>query len=715
MVRVNDLIEKVQTYSPDADIRMLVDAYLYSAHAHTGQKRKSGEAYLTHPLAVACLLADMKMDIDTIATGLLHDTMEDCMTSHDDIRERFGEDVADLVDGVTKIGKLKFKSKEIAQAENFRKMILAMSKDVRVVLVKLADRLHNMQTMKHMKPNRQKAISQETIDIYAPIANRLGLSKIKGELEDLCFRYLEPEMYFSLQKKLEERAPDHKIVIDSVQHKLEKLLVSKKVKSEIYGRVKHMVSIYRKLKNQNLEFSQLHDLLAFRVIVEDIGACYVALGLIHGQYHHHPDRLKDYIAQPKSNGYQSLHTVIIVEGQQYEVQIRTNHMHQVAELGIAAHWRYKEGHLALSKNDIQKIARLRALFEAAQEVTDPEEFLETLKVDLFSREIFVFTPNGDVKIFPQNATALDFAYAIHTEVGDQCTGAKVNGKMEPLRYQLQNGDRVEILTNPKQQPNRDWLDIAKTGRAISKIRRFIREEDRIKTIELGKDILDKELQKHNLTINKLSKTNKLLEGCQKFGHRTPEQLYLAIASGTTGLNRLIKFLLPESVTPPPSTFTNFINKIRNKPTSPVLINGENNVMTSFAHCCNPLPGEKIVGFITRGRGITIHKAECKQLIASDPDRRISVQWHTESKNLHSAELELICSNQMGLLADLGAVCKTNGVNVTRMEAKTINDNRAKMVLEVSISNADALKKLLRSIRKISGVLQASRVFDQQYK
>jgi len=710
-VRVNDLVEKVQSYAQDADIRMIVDAYLYSAHAHSGQTRKSGEAYLTHPLAVAGILADMRMDVDTIATGLLHDTMEDCMTSVEELTERFGSDVAELVDGVTKIGKLQFRSKQEEQAENFRKMVLAMSRDVRVILVKLADRLHNMRTMEHMKHDRQVAISKETMEIYAPIANRLGLSRLKSELEDLCFKYVEPEVHRDLEQAIEKKAPDHQKFIDAYTLKIESALKDNGVQCRVYGRVKHLVSVYRKMKTQNLNFEQIHDLIAIRVIVDSIGDCYGGLGLIHSLYHHHPDRLKDYIAQPKSNGYQSLHTVIIPEGRQVEVQIRTSQMHQIAEFGIAAHWRYKEGHLALSKDDIQKIARLRALFEAAQDVADPNEFLETVKVDLFAREIFVFTPRGDVKIFPIGATLLDFAYTIHTEVGASCTGGKVDGRMVGLNYQLQSGDRVEILTSPLQKPSRDWLDIAKTGRALSKIRRTIREKERSKGIELGREILEKELGSKKINLKTLQKEGVIDKVARKFGHRNSEQLYLAIAHGTATLTRVMKVISPDTAVQNRSLIPNFINRIRQKQTSPVLINGEGDVMTTFAKCCSPLPGEDILGFITRGKGISVHRSDCKQLLNSEPERRISVSWHQHSKGAHSSELRILCNNQMGMLADLGAACKSNGTNVTKMEAKSIEDNKAILYLEVTISNITELNKLIRSIQKIPGVLNVSRNKD----
>lgn len=708
-MRLNELISSVQEYSKDADIQTIVNAYIFAAQAHNGQTRKSGEAYLTHPLAVAMILSEMKMDVDTIATGLLHDTMEDCMVSHDEIRQNFGHDVADLVDGVTKMGKLHFRSKQEEQAENFRKMVLAMANDIRVVLVKLADRLHNMRTMTYMKPDRQKAISRETMDIFAPIANRLGLSRVKSELEDHCFRYLEPDIYAELSEKLSVKDKASLKYITDFKETLSSFLKKKGIPCKIYGRTKHMVSIYRKMEQQKIEFEQVHDLIAFRVIVDDINQCYACLGHIHGIYAHHPEKLKDYIAQPKSNGYQSLHTVILPEGEQLEIQIRTKDMHQFAEFGIAAHWRYKEGHLDLSKKDIQKISKLRALFEAAKEIQDPAEFLEMVKVDLFSNEIFVFTPKGDIKIFPQQATALDFAYAIHTEVGNTCNGAIVNGRMVPLRYQLQNGDRVSVLTSPNQTPKRAWLELVKTGRAISKIRHFIREEERKTGIELGKELLEKEITKHKTSLNKLLKSGKLKEAYKQFGHKQPEQLYLSVYSGSTSLTKFMRVLIPEHQRPKTNTISSFISKIRSKPVSPVVIGGQSNVLTSFAKCCSPLPGEAITGFITRGKGITIHRSDCSQLLHSDNSRRIAVDWQECAQSAHSAAVEIVCNNQMGLLADLGAACKTLNINVNRMEGRSTENQQAVLYLEVSIKDVSSLDKLLRALRKISGVVQVRRI------
>jgi guanosine-3',5'-bis(diphosphate) 3'-pyrophosphohydrolase len=713
-MRLNDILDSVSQYAPNADLDVIMRAYVFSAKAHAGQMRKSGEPYLTHPLAVAGILAELQMDVDTIATGLLHDTMEDCLVTEAEIADLFGPEVCEMVDGVTKIGKLEFTSKEEAQAENFRKMVLAMAKDVRVILVKLSDRLHNMRTMEHMKPERRRAISQETLDIYAPIANRLGLSSLKTELEDLCFQYLHPDVHEQLTNKLAAGSKERDAYIERACKALTADYLDKGLESRITGRSKHLMSIYRKMHTQNLEFEQIHDLLAFRVFVKDIGECYTALGLTHAKYRHFPTKLKDYIANSKSNGYQSLHTVVIgPEGRQIEIQIRTEDMHRVAEVGIAAHWRYKEGHLALSREDIGKIAKLRELFEAAREVEDPQEFLETVKVDLFASESFAFTPMGDVKFFPQGATALDFAYSIHTEVGSHCAGAKVNGRMVPLRYELQSGDTVEIITKEDQRPSRDWLQIARTGRALSKIRREIREEERVRSKEIGHSMLEKGLKKHAQSLNKLVKDGTLKAAAKNQGYQHPDQIYLALGQGHVTVDRVLRAILPpeffDEEEEEPGTITSFFQRIRKRSQSPVLIDGVEDVMVNYAQCCTPLPGEAVTGYVTRGHGITVHLSKCPQLLALESERRISVDWHDTGKARHSGEVRIVCNDKPGMLADIGAVCKTTGVNVTRMDARSIEDNKAILELEVSISDVRELEKLMRHLERVQGIITVERV------
>ncbi|RME29275.1 MAG: bifunctional (p)ppGpp synthetase/guanosine-3',5'-bis(diphosphate) 3'-pyrophosphohydrolase [Deltaproteobacteria bacterium] len=712
---LNDILDQVATYAPNADLDVIMRAWAFAGKAHAGQLRRSGEPYLVHPIAVAEILAQLRMDVDTIATGLLHDTMEDCLVTRDELAAMFGDEVADMVDGVTKIGKLKFRSKEEAQAENFRKMVLAMSRDVRVILVKLADRLHNMRTMEHMKPEKARLISQETLDIFVPIANRLGLSNLKSELEDLCFRYLHPDIYAELAQAWDETEPEREAYVQRTRAEIEALLTDHGMQAEVSGRPKHLYSIYKKMKARHLTFDQLHDLLAFRVIVDDIGACWAALGYIHERWRHRPGTFKDYITQPKSNGYQSLHTVVVGPGgQDIEIQIRTVEMHRINEVGIAAHWRYKEGHLALSPEDISKIARLRELWEAATDIEDPAEFLETVKVDLYQNEVYAFTPAGDVRFFPAGATVLDFAFAIHTEVGEQAIRARVNGRLVPLRTPLKSGDTVEIVTSRDQRPKREWLEWAHTGRALSKIRRYLREEERERSRELGRELLDKELRRYGTTLAKQTRSGRLAEVARHHGFRKREHLYLAIGQGQLTPQRIVREMVPELVDAhrpddePAGLVGQIMQRFRARSQSPVLINGESDVMVSYARCCNPLPGEPVAGYITRGHGISVHARDCPQLLALDPERRVPVEWHGGQGN-HTGELNVVCADKPGMLADIGAACKSGGVNVTRMQSKSLGDDKALLSLEVAVSDVQQLNRLMRELERIKGVITVDRI------
>ncbi len=711
-----EITEKVRSYAPNADLDVVVRAYYYAARAHSGQVRKSGDEYFIHPVAVAGMLADLQLDVDSIASAMLHDVIEDCLCTHDDIASEFSPEIADLVDGVTKIGKLQFKNKHEAEAENFRKLVLAMAKDIRVILIKLADRLHNMRTLEHMRADRQRAIAQETLDIYAPIANRLGLHRYKMELEDLCFKYLHPDFYEDIVARMEEREPDRQAYIEGVNALLAEKLREMDLPANVSGRSKHIYSFYRKMTSSNLDFDQIHDLLAFRVIVDQVGQCYTALGLMHALFRPVPDRFKDYIATPKSNGYQSLHTVVIgPEGRQIEVQIRTAEMHKVAERGIAAHWKYKEGHLALSKEDISKMSKLRELFEAAQEVDDPQEFLETVKVDLFANEIFAFTPRGDVKFFPQGATALDFAYAIHSKVGHHCAGARVNGRMAPLSTPLKAGDSVEIITNPAQKPSRDWLEMARTGRALSRIRRAVREEERERGRVLGREMLEGALKKYDHTLAKVQKSGRLDEAMKEHNLRNLDQVFLAVGLGQLTLDRLLPQLLPAGTIEEPAPeaeplFASLLKRFRRpSKTSPVLIQGEGDMLVKFAQCCNPLPGEPVAGYITRGQGVTVHLASCRELLSLEPARRVAVEWQSGVKGQHSSQLVIVCANKPGMLADISAACKTGSINIHSVNVEHLPDNKSSIQLQVSVEDVGQLTKLMRAIEKIKGVIRVSRV------
>jgi len=713
-LRLNDILDAVSAYAPDADLDVVMRAYVYAAKQHAGQIRKSGEPYLVHPLAVAEILTSVNMDVDTIATALLHDTIEDCLTTHTELADMFGPTVADLVEGVTKIGKLQFRSKAEAQAENFRKMVLAMAEDVRVVIVKLADRLHNMRTLQHMRPEAQRRIAQETEEIYAPIANRLGLNNLKEELQDLCLAYIHPEIHDELKEKVEASASEREQYIQQTTTMLADRMESLDIPCEVKGRAKSLSSIYRKMVDQNLEFEQIHDLLAFRIIVDDVRACYATLGTLHGQFTPVPDKIKDYISMPKVNGYQSLHTTVIgPETQRIELQIRTHEMHKVALHGIAAHWRYKEGHLAFHPSTVQGMEKLRELFEAAHEVQDPNEFLATAKIGLFTREVFVFTPAMEVREFPAGATVLDFAYAIHTDLGNSCVGAKVESRMVSLRHELQSGERIEVVTRSDQRPSRDWLNIARTGRALAKIRKALRDAERDQGIEMGRNLLVNELRRQGKNLARLTKEGRLKALLKAHSFRDADQLYLALARGNTPLGKVVKELVPEVEWTPATREENgisaLLNRIRGRSASPVRIAGEDDVLVAYARCCDPLPGENVTGYITRGRGITVHLSTCPQLLSLEEDRRIPVEWERSDRSLHTGELRIVCANRPGLLANISGCCETAGINIARAEGRAIEDVKSVINIEVAVRDVAELNKLVRNIEKIRGVLSVDRV------
>ncbi len=717
MSSVADILERIRTYSPDADVKPVMTAYLLAARAHAGQTRKSGEPYLTHPLAVAGILADMRMDVDTIATALLHDALEDNPITKREMEREIGPVITGLVDGVTKIGKLRFRSREELAAENFRKMMLAMSKDLRVILVKLADRTHNMSTLEFHKPEKRRTIARETLDIFVPIAGRLGLERIKSTLQEYCFRAIDPESHARIHAWLDETASDREAYIAKVVAGLQAELDASGIRAEVKGRAKKPWSIYRKTLEKGLDLKDIQDLLAFRVLVENVGDCYAALGLVHASFKPVADRIKDYIARPKPNGYQSLHTTVVgPDRRAVEVQIRTHEMNRVAEEGIAAHWRYKEGHLALEPEDVVAISRIRELFESAREAEDATEFMETLKVEFYSDEVFVFTPRGDVKSFPVGATALDFAYAVHTDVGQTCVGARVNGRMVPIRYRLQSGDAVEILTSPSQTPSRDWLDFARTGRAVSKIRRFLRQEEREQGLRLGREMVENELRRQGWSLQRVKSEGRHDEALRKRGFKDLAPLFVDVARGQLSLHAVIRDLMPDGAYQSPAdlqqqnALSSLFNRMRPRSESPVLITGEDGVLVSFAKCCSPLPGEPIVGFITRGRGITVHRDDCSQLESLDPQRRISVAWDRASDSRHSGEIQILCDDRTGMLANITALCERSAVNIQRISAENLDHQRAVCTLQVAVRDVNELSTLIRSLRGLKGVEAVHRTY-----
>jgi len=714
---IDEIVTQIGTYAPDADVGPVMNAYLLAVKAHNGQMRKDGTPYVTHPIAVAGILADMRMDVETIATALLHDALEDNPITVDEMTQQVGPTITSLVDGVTKIGKLKFRSKEELQAENFRKMMLAMSEDLRVILVKLADRLHNMRTLDGHKPEKRRSIAQETMDIYAPIANRLGLSHVKSELEGLCFRHLEPEAWSEVTQFLERTQADREEYIHQVVDLLQAELTTRRVQATVQGRAKAPWSIYKKMRTLGVHVEELKDLLAFRVLVEDIGTCYAVLGYIHARFEPVPGRIKDYIARPKPNGYQSLHTTVVgPRGRLVEIQVRTHDMHRVAEDGIAAHWQYKEGHLALDPKDVVEISRIREAFEAAQDAADASEFMETLKVAFYADEVFVFTPAGDVKSFPLGSTPIDFAYSVHSDVGDRAVGAKINRKMVPLAYELQSGDVVEILTDPRQRPRRDWLDMARTSRAISKIRRFLRAQEEEQATKVGRDLLQAELDRLGWTLNRARSEGRLSAYLVRRNLRDLDPAYAELARGTLSATDVAKAILPEGgwFSKEQDAIGRRIQGLLDrigvrKSRSPVRISGEDGLLVQYAGCCGPLPGEDVVGFITRGRGITVHRVDCKQLAGLDPERLVEVKWDLEADSRHSGLLAVQVDNKPGSLAAITRVCEQAGVNIERIDAHPVTQDDVGLVeLQVAVRDLAELTRVVRNLERLPAVRHVDR-------
>ena len=709
---ISDIVGAIQEYSPDADLRPVMAAYMRAAMAHAGQTRKTGEPYLTHPLAVAHILTELKMDTDTIAAALLHDALEDNPITSKEIVDEVGPVITSLVKGVTKIGKLRFRSKEELAAENFRKMMLAMSQDLRVILIKLADRTHNLRTIDGHKPEKARMIATETMEVYAPIANRLGINRLKDELEDTCFRALYPEAYWQIVEFLEATAADRARFIDSFSSELQALLTKHGLTVEVSGRAKSPWSIFKKMQRQGCAVEEVHDRLAFRVVTKNVGECYSVLGLVHSEYAPIPGRIKDYIARPKPNGYQSLHTTVVGPSGRMEIQVRTEEMHRVSEEGIAAHWRYKEGRLALSRDDMANISKIRDLFEHAAEAESASDFMEALKFEFYAEEVFVFTPNGDIRKFPLGATALDFAYAVHTRVGEQCTGARIDGRMVPIRYELQNGDSVEIITTKNQKPNRDWLSIAKTGRAIQKIRRFLRNEEREVGIRIGREMVENELKRLGTNLAAARSAKALAGALTSLELNEPDDLFIEVARGHVGLAQVVRLLVGDESWKPrgdaPQGISSVFGRWAKRSESPVLITGEDGLLVHFAQCCQPLPGEQVEGYITRGRGITVHRHDCEQLLRHEVDRRVPVEWDRKHAGQHTGELRLVCVDRPGVLADISKVCEQAKVNISRVEAQPVGDNRSICTLAVSVVGVQQLTTLVANLKRVRSVESVER-------
>ncbi|WP_300257011.1 RelA/SpoT family protein [Clostridium sp.] len=723
---LEELISKIKANGNNVDIDLVKKAYDLAFEAHKEQKRESGEPYIIHPISVAMILADMGMDTNTIVAGLLHDVIEDTDYTYEDISNIFNVEVANLVDGVTKLGKIKYKSKEEQQADNVRKMLLAMAKDIRVIIIKLADRLHNMRTLKYMKPEKQKKKAQETLDIFAPLANRLGISKIKWELEDLCLRYIHPEEYYDLVNMIAEKRVEREKFISRIIEEIKENLDKANIDSDIEGRPKHFYSIYRKMVNKNKSIEQIFDLTAIRILVNTVKDCYAVLGIVHTIYKPIPGRFKDYIAMPKPNMYQSLHTTVIgSEGKTFEIQIRTFEMHRTAEYGIAAHWKYKSGVTGTDSKDMtfeNKLTWLRDILEWQKEAVDATEFMEGFKLDLFSDEIFVFTPKGVVINLPAGATPIDFAYRIHTDIGNKCVGAKVNGKIVTLDYKLKTGEIVEILTSSSSRgPNIDWLNIANSNQARSKIKQWLRKARREENLERGKEMLEKECKKQSLVFSDLCKGPLYEKLLNRYHLNNVEEIYVAVGEGEL-LSSTVISKLKENIVKQVSEeelnknieeqIAKTERQTKKKQSYGVTVKGLNNIMVRFARCCNPVPGDDIAGYITKGRGVSVHRKDCsnfKAILERQREKVVDVVWGTEKGAAYVAELEVKAEDRMCLLSDIMLVITDSKLSLLSLNAKSGKNGVANINIKVKIDNIEQLKDLMKKIRILQGILDVYRV------
>ncbi len=714
MIRFEDLIEKVRAANPDADVELLRKAYVFSALEHKGQLRQSGEPYLVHPLEVAAILADLRLDVVAIAAGLLHDIVEDTPNTIEKVRDLFGEDVAHVVEGVTKLSGLQFSSSEERQAESFRKMLLAMVDDIRVILVKLADRLHNMRTLQHLPEERRVRIAQETRDIYAPIANRLGMSKLKNELEEVAFRYLEPVAYHALRADVEAKRRATEGLIDTLEKQLETKLKEAQVPIvEIDGRIKRLWSIHEKLRRQKVSLDQIYDFVALRVITKTTKDCYAVLGTIHQIWSPVPGRFKDFIAMPRPNGYRSLHTSVVSElGMPFEIQIRTDEMHRIAEQGIAAHWKYKEGRVGAGRDD-QYFQWLRQLVEMQQDVRDPHEFMQNLRIELYPEDVYIFTPKGEVKSLPRGATPVDFAYYIHTDVGHQCTGARINGRMMPLRTRLQNGDIVEILRQPGHKPSRDWLNFAVTPRARSKVRHFIHVEEKARSIELGKRLFDKEVRRFHVDKARVTEAA-LAKVAGEFSAARVDDLYASIGYGKATARAVLGRLVGQEALreePRDGAISSVVRRVLGGSEQKIKVRGIDDLMVFRARCCNPIRGEKIIGYVTRGKGVSVHSAMCPNVVnlLYDPERRIEVEWDKGDDALpYTVRLKISVEDRKGILADVSSRIAGINTNIRDIEATVGSDHLGSIRMTVEISDVRHLDRVIKSIKNIDGVLTVER-------
>ena len=711
---IDQLLDRLQAYQPDADFGMVRKAYAFSVKAHEGQMRHSGEPYVKHPVAVAGVLTSLKTDVTAIVAGLLHDTLEDTVATADELEREFGKEVVHLVDGVTKIGKITFRSSEEKQAENFRKMVLSMADDIRVVIIKLADRLHNMRTLEHLKESKRQEIAQETLEIYAPLANRIGIGWMKNELEDLCLKHLKPEAYETLRVSVAKRDEDRQQYIQEVQGLVETALAENGLAGAVHGRPKHLYGIYQKMKKQSISFGEVYDLTALRIITDTKMNCYALLGVIHSLWRPLPGRFKDYIAIPKSNLYQSLHTTVVgPKGEHVEFQIRTEDMHRVAEYGIAAHWKYKEQGRVQDK-DSKAFGWLRQFIEWQTDLPDNRQFMDSVKLELFHDVVYVFTPKGIVKELPKGATPVDFAYAIHTEVGDHCVGAKVNGKIVPLRHEVTSGDTIEILTSSNQTPHRDWLKFVRTSRAKTKIKHWIKIEEQKRSLEIGWRLLEAEIRRHGLPPSQVFKSAALLDVAKHEGYATVDELAVAVGFGHVATAQVIGRLVAPtsagvSIQPNPVSIPKVIGTRGAEPG--VQVKGGRDLLMQLSRCCNPVPGDKILGYITRGRGLTIHSVDCPNLEALDYDRErlVEVEWDTATSSQHAVKIAVIAEDKTGVLANVSSAIAECNANISRAEIMTREDRKAELDFVVEIADTSHLNRVLKAVERVEGVITARRL------
>jgi len=709
------LVDRLRRNRPEDDLQLLQRAFEFAAEQHGSQTRRSGEPYLSHPLEVAEILVDLRLDVTTLCAALLHDVVEDTHVPLSVVSDKFGSEVARLVEGVTKISRLELLSPEVRQVESVRKMLLAMVSDVRVVLVKLADRLHNMRTLAFLSPEKQERISRETLDIYAPIAHRLGMGAIRGDLEDLAFRYLEPVAYAELKQKVADRSKEFESFLAEVQQNIRKNLAENGLPADVEGRIKRLYSIHLKSQRQRRTLGQIYDLLAVRIVTDSVRNCYAALGAVHQVWRPVPGRFKDYIAMPRPNLYQSLHTTVIHAGQPFEVQIRTQQMHRIAEQGVAAHWRYKDG-AKISGDDDQRIVWMRQLIEWAREIREPSEFLSTLKVDLYPEEVYIFTPKGKVLALPRGATPVDFAYAIHTEVGHQCVSAKVNGQMVPLRHGLANGDVVEIVTQAGHGPSRDWLTFVQTSRARTKIRQWINLHERQQATDVGRRLIEKEARRQGLSLKKVA-PEELLRVAADYGRAKAEDLYADLGYGKYSARQIVAKLTGKSVeeeTPgsaEPQPIVSRVKKILGIKDPGILVLGQENLMVYRAKCCNPIKGDPIVGYVTRGRGVAVHHTACPnvQKLLYQSERRIAVQWSDQVGEVYTVTLRVHAKDRPGLLASITSVISAVGANIQYLDSRPDNlDARIEATLD--INDRDQLERILKNIKRLPGISDVERVY-----